>query len=160
VGSLIFGPWSYRSGQRKKPLITGTILVLVGFSVLASGVTMQSLWLTIVLLLMIGVAAGSMVVSFAFGKDLVGGQRTATVTACVNLSVTLGAIGLQPLFGAILDWRWQGIVVDGVRRYDQYAFQWGFAATAAWVGLTVMAMMAARDPASLSRMREAAPQSV
>jgi MFS family permease len=159
VGSLIFGPWSDRSGQRKKPLITGTILVLLGFMVLASGITMRSLPVTIILLLMIGVAAGSMVVSFAFGKDLVGGHRTATVTACVNLSVTLGAIGLQPLFGAILDWQWQGVIIDGVRRYDQQAFQWGFAATAVWVGVTVLAMMATRDPASLSRTKAAAPRS-
>ncbi len=92
-----------------------------------------------------------MVISFAYGKDLVGGQKTATITSIVNLSVTLGAIGLQPLFGAILDWRWNGLLVEGVRRYDGPAFQWGFAATALWIGLTVLSLMAARDPSSLSR---------
>jgi MFS family permease len=160
VGSLIFGPWSDRSRQRKKPLLTGTILVLAGFLLLASGITLNSLWITSAMLLLIGVAAGSMVVSFAFGKDLVGGHRTATVTACVNLSVTLGSIGLQPLFGAILDWRWTGLVIDGVRQYDVQAFQWGFTATAIWLGLTVLATMAARDPSSLSRTTAAAPRSV
>ena len=98
-----------------------------------------------------------MVVSFAFGKDLVGGQKTATITSLVNLSVTLGAIGLQPLFGAILDWKWNGLLVEGVRRYDEAAFQWGFAATTVWLAVTVASQLMARDPASLSKTREAAP---
>lgn len=151
IGSLIFGPWSDRSGQRKKPLLVGTSLSLVGFTLLATGATFWSLWLTVFVLWLIGISAGSMVISFAYGKDLVGGQKTATITSIVNLSVTLGAIGLQPLFGAILDWRWNGLLVEGVRRYDEQAFQWGFAATALWIGLTVLSLLAARDPSSLAK---------
>ncbi len=144
VGSLIFGAWSDRSG-RKKPLMVGTILVTIGFLILASGVTLTSFWGTNLVLWCIGISAGSMVVSFAFGKDLVGGQRTATITSLVNLSVTLGAIGLQPLFGRILDWQWNGLLVEGVRRYDNAAFQWGFAATAGWLIITVIALAGVRE---------------
>ena len=151
IGSLIFGPWSDRSGKRKKPLLVGTFLSLIGFTLLASGATFWSLWVTVFVLWLIGISAGSMVISFAYGKDLVGGQKTATITSIVNLSVTLGAIGLQPLFGAILDWRWNGLLVEGVRRYDAFAFQWGFAATAIWIALTVLALMVARDPATLAK---------
>jgi MFS family permease len=151
IGSLIFGPWSDRSGQRKKPLLVGTFLSLLGFILLATGATFWSLWVTVFVLWLIGISAGSMVISFAYGKDLVGGQKTATITSIVNLSVTLGAIGLQPLFGVILDWRWNGLLVEGVRRYDAAAFQWGFAATAIWIGLTVLSLMAARDPSSFSK---------
>lgn len=157
AGSLIFGPWSDRSGNRKKPLAVGTLLVMLGFLVLASGITLESLWLSNVVLWVIGLSAGSMVVSFAFGKDLVGGRKTATITACVNLSVTLGSIGLQPLFGAILDWRWNGLLIEGVRRYDAAAFQWGFAATACWIALSLLCLMFARDPSSLSRTLGSAP---
>ncbi len=144
VGSLIFGAWSDHSG-RKTPLMVGTVIVTIGFMVLATGVTLSSFWLTNLVLWCIGIAAGSMVVSFAFGKDLVGGQRTATITALVNLSVTLGAIGLQPLFGRILDWQWNGLLMDGVRRYDNVAFQWGFAATALWLLITVIALAGVRE---------------
>jgi len=151
IGSLIFGPWSDRIRQRKMPLLVGTGLVFVGFVLLSSGITMTSLWVTNAVLWLIGIAAGSMVISFAYGKDLVGGQKTATITACVNLSVTLGAIGLQPLFGAILDWKWDGLLVDNVRRYDAVAFQWGFAATALWVALTFVALALARDPLTTNR---------
>lgn len=158
VGSLLFGPWSDRSRQRKKPLMVGTCLVFLGFSILATGVTFGSLWLTNLVLWCIGISAGSMVVSFAFGKDLVGGHRTATITACVNLSVTLGAIGLQPLFGAILDWQWDGTLVQGVRRYGPEAFQWGFGATALWVLITITALAMARDPLSSSRTSAVAPR--
>ncbi len=157
IGSLIFGPWSDRSKQRKKPLVVGTVLVMFGFILLASGITLWSLWLTVFVLWLIGISAGAMVVSFAFGKDLVGGQKTATITSLVNLSVTLGAIGLQPLFGAILDWKWNGLLVEGVRRYDEVAFQWGFAATALWVALTVAALLMTRDPASLSKTTAVTP---
>jgi MFS family permease len=157
IGSLIFGPWSDRIQHRKKPLVVGTALVFLGFLVLASGITLSSLWLSNLLIWMIGVAAGSMVVSFAFGKDLVGGQKTATITSIVNLSVTIGALGLQPLFGVILDWRWTGLLVEGVRRYDAAAFQWGFAATALWLAVSLVSILLARDPSSLSRRPGSAP---
>jgi hypothetical protein len=119
---------------------------------LASGLTLSSLWMTAILLWMIGIASGSMVVSFAYGKDLVGGHRTATITALVNLSVTLGSLGLQPLFGVILDWRWDGLIVEGVRRYDTAAFQWGFTATALWLGLAAIAQWKTRDAISPAKM--------
>ncbi|MEY3632325.1 MAG: hypothetical protein RI937_523, partial [Pseudomonadota bacterium] len=148
AGSLVFGPWSDRIGRRKQPLIVGTLGVFVGFVLLASGITLFSLWATALLLLMIGVSSGSMVVAFAYGKDLVGGHRTATITALVNLSVTLGSLGMQPLFGFILDWRWDGQLVNGIRRYDANAFQWGFAVTALWLGLTTIAQWKTRDAIS------------
>ncbi|MFM7285078.1 MAG: MFS transporter [Betaproteobacteria bacterium] len=148
AGSLVFGPWSDRIGRRKQPLIVGTLGVFLGFVLLASGITLFSLWATALLLLMIGVSSGSMVVAFAYGKDLVGGHRTATITALVNLSVTLGSLGMQPLFGFILDWRWDGQLVNGVRRYDANAFQWGFAVTALWLGLTTIAQWKTRDAIS------------
>ncbi len=157
VGSLIFGPWSDRIGRRKTPLITGTLCVLMGYLILASGLTLKSLWATSLLLWAIGIGAGSMVVSFAYGKDLVGGHRTATITALVNLSVTLGSIGLQPIFGAILDWRWNGLIVEGVRRYDTPAFQWGFAATALWLFLTVIAQWMTRDVVIPAKMMASTP---
>jgi len=146
AGSLVFGPWSDRSGQRKKPLLFGTTLTLVGFLILASGITLSSLWLTNIVLWAIGFCAGSMVVSFAFGKDLVRGQRTATITALVNFSVTLGAIALQPLFGAILDWQWNGTLRNGLRYYDTAAFQWGFGIIAIWIAFTTLAIAMAKDP--------------
>jgi MFS family permease len=148
AGSLVFGPWSDRTGRRKKPLLVGTLGVFAGFILLASGISLSSLWATAALLSMIGISSGSMVVAFAYGKDLVGGRRTATITALVNLSVTLGSLGLQPLFGVILDWQWDGLVVEGVRRYDATAFQWGFAATALWLGLTTVAQWKTRDVVS------------
>lgn len=148
AGSLVFGPWSDRTGRRKKPLLVGTLGVFAGFILLASGISLSSLWATAALLSMIGISSGSMVVAFAYGKDLVGGRRTATITALVNLSVTLGSLGLQPLFGVILDWQWDGLVVEGVRRYDATAFQWGFAATALWLGLTAIAQWKTRDAVS------------
>jgi MFS family permease len=157
LGSLIFGPWSDRIGQRKKPMLTGTLCVLLGFIILATGITFQSLWITALLLWLIGVSSGSMAVSFAYGKDLVGGHRTATIIALVNLSVTVGSIGLQPLFGIILDWRWDGLITDGIRRYDISAFQWGFAATALWLALAALAQWQTRDVTTPARMPESTP---
>ncbi|NBP26258.1 MAG: MFS transporter [Betaproteobacteria bacterium] len=148
AGSLVFGPWSDRIGRRKQPLIVGTLGVFAGFVLLTSGITFSSLWVTALLLFAIGISSGSMVVAFAYGKDLVGGHRTATTTALVNLSVTLGSLGLQPLFGFILDWRWDGQLVNGVRHYDANAFQWGFAVTALWLGLTTIAQWKTREAVS------------
>lgn len=145
AGGLLFGAYSDRHKSRKRPMVWGTLGTALGLALLASGLPSSSLPLTIALLWLIGGSAGSMVLSFAFGKDLVHGQRTATIVALVNLCVMTGSIGLPPLFGAVLDHFWAGDLVNGVRHYSGDAYQWAFGLLSVWVALTLLAQLRVRE---------------
>lgn len=145
VGAIAFGTYSDRHRTRKRPLLFGYGAVALLIGLLASGWFNGSLLLTTLVLWAIGGMSGCMVLSFVFAKDLMHGQRTATVVGVVNLSVMLGSIGLPPLFGAILDHYWLNEMANGARLYPAHAFQWAFAALALWVALTWLSQSMVRE---------------
>ncbi|MEY3095301.1 MAG: MFS transporter [Burkholderiaceae bacterium] len=151
TGAIVFGTLSDRRRTRQTPLLWGTGLTGLLMAVLASGLVMDSLLLTVVVLWLLGGTAGSMVLSFVLAKDLVHGHRTATIVALVNLCVMLGSIGLPPLFGAILDHFWTGLLVDGVRQYPAHAFQWALGTLAGWIGITWLAQRMVREDPTFAR---------
>ena len=151
AGAIGFGTLSDRRRTRQTPLLWGTGLTCLLMATLASGLIMDSLLLTVLVLWLLGGAAGSMVLSFVLAKDLVHGQRTATIVALVNLCVMLGSIGLPPLFGAILDHFWEGHLIDGVRQYPGIAFQWALGTLSGWIGLTWLAQRMVREDPTFAK---------
>lgn len=136
LGALVFGAWSDALQNRLLPLQTGTALCGLLLLGLAAGVGEHSLAMTLVLLLGMGFAAGSMVLSFAAGKEFAQGRRPATMVSIVNLSVMVGSIVLPPAFGLVLDTLWQGELIEGLRHYPHSAFQTAFAGLGLWVLVT------------------------
>lgn len=137
VGGVVFGRWSDRIQERRRPLMLGTTGVIVMLALLSTGVLREQLMITTICLWLMGLCAGSMVLSFAAAKDLAKGQHTGAVVAFMNLCVMTGSIGLPPLFGLVLDAQWQGSVIDGVRRYPTEAYELAFQGLALWVSLTL-----------------------
>ena len=146
VGGVLFGAYSDRQRSRKRPLLAGTIGTALGLGALASGWLAGSVVLTVAALWLIGLCAGSMVLSFAWAKYLMQGRRTATVIALVNLCVMTGSIVLPPIFGAVLDALWQGEVAGGVRHYPMVAFESAFGVLTLWVLFTLIAQLLVREP--------------
>jgi hypothetical protein len=63
---------------------------------------------------------------------------SGTATGVVNMGVMSGPMLLQPLVGWMLDLRWSGTLVEGIRVYGQAAYRAGFALMIAW---TVLALV-------------------
>jgi len=145
LGGIVFGRWSDRIQERRRPMLLGTGGVLLMLLVLGSEALAESLSGSVACLWLMGLSAGSMVLSFAAAKDLSRGQHTGAVVAFMNLCVMTGSIGLPPLFGLVLDAQWGGQLQDGARVYPSSAFAMAFLGLAAWIGLTLLFQLACKD---------------
>jgi MFS family permease len=138
LGGVLFGRWSDRLQARRRPLMLGTAGVILMLALLGTGVCSENLIATTLCLWIMGLSAGSMVLSFAAAKDVAKGHHTGAVVAFMNLCVMTGSIGLPPLFGKVLDAQWQGSIIEGVRLYPIEAYELAFQGLAAWVLLTLI----------------------
>jgi hypothetical protein len=63
----------------------------------------------------------------------------------INMGIMLGATVLQPAVGWMLDRRWDGAVLDGVRIYSRGAYQAGFGLMMAWILLALVLLCFTRE---------------
>ena len=122
-GALIFGWLSDRIGKRKPVLVTSNILytatlVLVVFLPLQQGVQ------TFVLFGLLGLFCTGSVLTLTCAKEVANPLRAGTATSVVNTGTFLGTLLLQPLFGWVLDFSWDGATADGVRVYSLAGYRW------------------------------------
>jgi len=144
AGAPAFGVWSDRLQRRKLPFAVGGSLLLAGFAVLTAAPA-APLVLLVPVLLAASFGAGSMVLSFGLAKESAPLRLQGTVTGVVNAGVMLGTLVQMPAIGLILDARWQGIAVGGVRQYDVSAFQAGLAFLLAWIAVAMLLLAAIRE---------------
>ena len=84
----------------------------------------------------VAISAGVFVLTFAFAKESVPARLAGSASGIANMGVMLGGLLMQPLVGYVLDRRWDGRMVDGVRVYDFSAYQSGFALMLTWGALS------------------------
>ncbi|TFH34372.1 MAG: MFS transporter [Dehalococcoidia bacterium] len=75
----------------------------------------------------IGLSAGYTISTLACVKEVVPPSISGMSMGLVNIGPFITAAVLQVVFGAVLDWRWEGIVTDGMRVYSVEAFRVGLA---------------------------------
>jgi MFS family permease len=145
AGGPLFGLWSDRLRRRKRPFVIGALAMLGGFAVLTVW-PQGPLALLVPLLLAASFGAGAMVLSFGFAKESAPLRLQGTVTGVVNAGVMLGTLVQMPVIGLILDSRWQGVVIDGVRQYDVSAYRAGLVFLLAWIALATLLLAVTREP--------------
>lgn len=144
VGGFAGGWLSDRIGRRKP------------VAVVAAGATL-AVWLATLLLpwrpgaggmLLFaghGLAASAMVVCYAVAKESVPRHTTGMAIAFVNTGLFLGAALLQPAFGMLLEWGWDGTVRAGVPAYDAGDYAPGLWLLCATAGAGLAATLAMRE---------------
>lgn len=144
VGGPILGGLSDRIGRRKPLYVTGCALVVLGWSVI---IFVPQLPIPVLILLLVGAgfASGCMVISFAFIKESVPPRLAGTASGLCNMGVMLGPMLLQPAIGWVLDQRWQGQMVEGIRVYSLEAYQLGFSLMVAWAGLSFVLILFTKE---------------
>jgi MFS family permease len=140
AGAPVFGLWSDRLQRRKLPFALGGSLMLAGFAVLTA-LPSAPLLLLVPVLLAASFGAGSMALSFGFAKESAPLRLQGTATGVVNAGVMLGTLVQMPVIGLILDARWQGVAINGVRQYDVGAFQAGLVFLLAWIAAAVLLLL-------------------
>ncbi len=132
MGSMLLGFISDRLGKRRPPMFG----YLFGFVACWAPVQMAlplPTWLSLSLYLLIGFFATGYTITLTTTKEVNSPALSGMATGVVNTGTFLGAAILQPLVGGIMDYGWDGRLVDGVRLYSTANYQYGFAAMSAFV---------------------------
>ena len=128
IGMIGLAAISERYRTRKKPAIAGSF-VYAGLWLLillwnAGKPPLDSLY---VIFFMIGASAGFTISTLACVKEVVPPSISGMSMGLVNIGPFITAAVLQVVFGMVLDWRWEGVVSDGMRVYGVAAFRAGLA---------------------------------
>ena len=142
LAAPIVGALSDRLRQRKPLYIVGTLLATAGWcaALLLPGLPLA---LLIALLGLTGCASACAMLGFAIAKESVSSSLAGTVGGIVNMGNMLGGMMMPPLVGWMLDRRWGGVLVNGVRVYDFEAYRAGFGLMLIWLcaALILLAFM-------------------
>ena len=145
LGGPILGWLSDRLRSRKPLYLGGTAVALAGWMII---VFMDHLPMYTLLGVMAvtGFSSGTMIISFAFGRESVPRPLAGTVSGVINMGVMLGPMMLQPAVGWVLDHQWQGEMLNGVRIYSLQAYRHGFTLMLAWLLLSFLLLLFTREP--------------
>jgi sugar phosphate permease len=125
VGGPLLGSWSEKMGRRKPLYLITSFIALLGWAAIIF--LPLPLWAIVVLLVPTGFASGNLIIGFAWAKESVPLRLVGTASGFCNMGPLMGGMFLQPAVGWMLDRRWNGALVDGVRLYDAAAYHAGFA---------------------------------
>jgi MFS family permease len=125
VGGVAGGWISDRIGRRKPIMVFAAVVAVVVWLII---LFIPELSASIVagLLLLNGLASGTMIVGFAVANETTPSTAGGTIAGVLNCgTMTSGAIS-QVLVGWLLDIGWDGRMADGVRVYSVKAFEDAF----------------------------------
>lgn len=131
LGGPVSGALSDRMGRRK-PIYIGGSFVACACWYLILFIQNLPIWFLTLLIIMVGIASGVMILSFAFAKESVPLSLSGTVSGVINMGVMSGPMILQPAMGWLLDKNWNGALESGVRIYELGTYQSAFVLMMAW----------------------------
>jgi sugar phosphate permease len=144
LASPICGHLSDRVGRRKPIYVGGAVVSALGWLVMyyLNGLTLPAF---VTVAAIVSLATGAVIIGFAHGKESVPIKYSGAITGLINSGNMIGPMLLQPGIGWVLDQRWGGQLVNGLRVYGVDAFQSGFLLSAAWSILTVLLLAFTRE---------------
>lgn len=126
IGMAIGGPiaslLSEHVGRRKIFYQVSLFISFFLFLVIILCTTMPVYVLGCVLFLL-GLTSGSQILVFAVGIELSMKEAAGTATATTNFLVMISLMILSPMIGNLLEYSWDGTIVDGVAQYSLQGYQ-------------------------------------
>lgn len=135
VASPIIGHLSDKIGRRRPIYLIGAGVATVGFSVMFFVPDLPS-WLAVVVAAVSSAACGAVILGFAFAKESVPVRFLGTISGAINVGNMVGPMLLQPLIGWVLDQRWSGKTVDGLRVYELGDYQAALLLMVGWLAIS------------------------
>ncbi|MCH9770610.1 MAG: MFS transporter [Gammaproteobacteria bacterium] len=122
VGGPLHGFISDKIKSRRLPLIIGSFLGCIAFSVILWKPELPPTVLG-VLLFSFGFFSSVQVLCFAIARDMTNINLAAMAIGIINLLVMISGVIFQPLIGHLLDVYWQGQMQAGVRVYSVASYR-------------------------------------
>ena len=137
MGAFFMGGLSDRLGHRKPVILGAGLLSCLSWLSMAGlpwgpGLSGYALYT------LLGLSAGGFVVTYAAAKEWAPPANAGMAIALVNTGLFLGAAIMQPLFGWVADLAWDGILIEGVRRYPWIGYRNGLLVSAGFAALAVV----------------------
>jgi len=85
------------------------------------------------------------ILGFAYAKESVPVHFLGTISGATNVGNMIGPMLLQPAIGRVLDARWSGELVNGLRVYNADAFRAGLLLIVGWSALTAILIAFTRE---------------
>lgn len=135
VGCLLIGTLSDRMRRRKPVVIASSLVYAAIWPVWLSGLALP-LVATYLLFGLMGLMTASFTLSWACAKEVNPPALSGMSTSVANMGGFLMGALLQPAVGWVMDQRWAGAMINGVRLYAPEDYRWGLVliAGAAWLG--------------------------
>lgn len=124
IGGPLLGSWSEKIGARKPLYLVTSGIALLGWAAIIF--LPLSLSVMIAVLIPTGFSSGNIIIGFAWAKESVPLRLMGTAAGFCNMGPLMGGMLLQPAVGWVLDQRWNGALVEGVRLYSASAYRAGF----------------------------------
>lgn len=135
VGCLVIGTVSDRLRRRKPVILVNSHIYAAIWLIWLSGIALPAA-VTYALFALMGMTMASFTLTWACAKEVNPPTLSGMSTSVTNMGGFLMGALLQPAVGWIMDRRWNGALVDGVRQYLPEDYRWGLLliAMAAWFG--------------------------
>jgi MFS family permease len=144
IGSPLLGWLSDRLRRRRAPMLATACFNLVAWSALLY--LPLPLPAALVLLFVVGLAAGGAILSYAAGRESAPSAVAGAAVAFVNMAgIGFGAL-VQPLIGLLLDAAWDGAMREGARVYGDEAFALALLVVPGAMALAALAAALTREP--------------
>ena len=130
VGCLAIGSLSDKLGRRKPVLIAASLAYCALWLVWLSALRMP-VGLSYALFALMGLTTSRFSLTWACAKEVNPPQLSGMSTSVTNMGGFLAGALLQPAVGLVMDWGWDGTVIDGVRIYSADTFRLGIGLLAA-----------------------------
>lgn len=135
IGCLLIGTVSDRMRRRRPVVIISAAVLALIWPIWLSGLALPR-EATYLLFALMGLMTASFTLSWACAKEVNPPALSGMSTSVANMGGFLMGALLQPAVGWVMDRRWNGTMIDGVRFYTPEDYRWGLAliAAAAWLG--------------------------
>ncbi len=125
IGSMVACPIagliSDRLGLRRMPMIWGALLSLISVSLVVF-IPSWSYTSLLILFFIIGFVTSTQIITYPFVAESNPAALTGTGVGLASLIIIGGAAIAQIVFGQLLDWSWDGLMVEGQRVYSVLAY--------------------------------------
>ncbi len=135
IGCLVVGTLSDRLRRRKPVILVSAHIYGAIWLVWLSGLILP-LPASYALFALMGLVTASFTLSWACAKEVNPPALSGMSTSVANMGGFLAGALLQPAVGWIMDQRWTGAMMNGVRLYAPEDYRWGLLliACATWMG--------------------------
>jgi MFS family permease len=152
VGAPAFAHLAVFWNSYKKPMRLSISIAAASMSIVIF-CTQLPLWSAFALFFLTGFSIGATSLSFTLGMGTFSESISATVSGFINMATMMSGVILMPLIGYIINWSWNGAIIDGACVYSINDYRAGLTTVVVFliIGILFSLMIEDRSPKESNR---------